>query len=344
MTLPMGGERMERPREGRIGPNGIRLWTPDEMKQLPRPQWLVDGILPVAALAEMHGQPESGKTFVTLDMALSVATGVPWNGRRVRRGAVVYVAAERFRGLAPRIESWMSARQLSAFPEIYIADRPVQLLDGDSLGGFIACLSSLATPPSLIVFDTLSGCLLGADENSSRDMGKAINALLALREATGAAVMVIHHASKQGGLERGHSLLRGRMDVMMDANRRDSVVTLRCSKMNDFLHFAPLQFRLDPVGASCVLTAASSLGVVDAAPEAGTHPDASSSAVLRALESLPGPGEVITRLEWMNKLDCSEASLDRYAALLVKQRLVERRGRGLYARAGMCRQGLGPAG
>jgi hypothetical protein len=51
------------------------------LEQLPAIQFLVDGVLPLAALAAIHGTPAAGKSFLALDMACSIATGVPWLGR-----------------------------------------------------------------------------------------------------------------------------------------------------------------------------------------------------------------------------------------------------------------------
>ena len=55
---------------------------------------LIADTLDEGALSVIYGESNSGKTFVTLDMAMAVATGEPWNGKATKRGLVVYVAAE----------------------------------------------------------------------------------------------------------------------------------------------------------------------------------------------------------------------------------------------------------
>jgi hypothetical protein len=312
----------------------IRLWTPAEMEQLPPVQWLVEGVLPTSALAEVHGPPESGKTFLMLDLALSVASGVPWHGRRVRPGPVVYIAAERFRGLERRVRAWMTARGAAQRPDILIGDGPLQLLDGESVGGFLGDLEQLPRRPALIVLDTLSGCMLGGDENSSKDMGRAVNSLLTLREATGATVVVIHHTTKKGGPERGHGLLRGRMDVMMSAIRQDDTLRVSCSKMNDHEHFAAIRLRLRAAAASCVLAesptpdraGASPRGDTSAADQESSLSDGARSALLALSEK----EMAVTRKEWLQLSKCPEASLDRHAANLRERGYIDRAGKGLY--------------
>ena len=40
------------------------------------------------------GPSNTGKTFIALDMAMSVAAGTDWHGHKVRQGAVLYLATE----------------------------------------------------------------------------------------------------------------------------------------------------------------------------------------------------------------------------------------------------------
>ena len=48
---------------------------PTVFERLPPPKWLVDGILPEGAMATLVGFSGTGKSFIALDIALSVATG-----------------------------------------------------------------------------------------------------------------------------------------------------------------------------------------------------------------------------------------------------------------------------
>jgi RecA-family ATPase len=54
----------------------------------------------------------------------------------------------------------------------------------------------------LVVIDTLARCMVGADENSARDMGEAIDALDRLRRAAGSCVLPVHHMGKPNGTTR----------------------------------------------------------------------------------------------------------------------------------------------
>ena len=56
--------------------------------------YLIKGILPLHGVALLAGQYSSGKTFVAMDIALSLICGVPFLGRRIKPGAVLWFAAE----------------------------------------------------------------------------------------------------------------------------------------------------------------------------------------------------------------------------------------------------------
>ena len=73
---------------------------------LPAPEALIDGILYHDTLAWLHGKPGHGKSFLALDWAGCVSTGLPWQGRVVTLGPVLYVIAEGVTGLRQRVRAW----------------------------------------------------------------------------------------------------------------------------------------------------------------------------------------------------------------------------------------------
>jgi len=61
----------------------------------PEMEWLVDGVLPARGLVVLAGRPKSGKSWLALDLALSVAAGANCMGRPVgTTGATIYLALE----------------------------------------------------------------------------------------------------------------------------------------------------------------------------------------------------------------------------------------------------------
>ncbi len=59
----------------------FRLYSIEELEELPDPDWLIDGIMPEGALVELYGPHGVGKSFLALDWALSLAAGIQWPGR-----------------------------------------------------------------------------------------------------------------------------------------------------------------------------------------------------------------------------------------------------------------------
>ena len=62
-------------------------------KNLSPPQMIVDGLLPVG-LSTLAGSPKLGKSWLALELAYSVAQGIPFLGRPTAQGDVLYVDLE----------------------------------------------------------------------------------------------------------------------------------------------------------------------------------------------------------------------------------------------------------
>jgi hypothetical protein len=213
--------------------------------------------VPDGGLGVLFAPPETLKTFFALGLAFSVATGADFHGFGVtRRGPVVYVAAEGSSGIPVRVTALKHSNEFFGLAGIYFLTEPVQLLDGPSVATFCRSLEVMAEKPALVIFDTLHRCLAGGDENSSQDVGRAIQAFDRIRRDTGAAVLAIHHTSMNGERERGSTSLRGAADCMISLKREQDRVTVTCEKQKDAPHFEPYSLELVRVQDSCVLVTA----------------------------------------------------------------------------------------
>jgi hypothetical protein len=189
----------------------------------------------------LYGEPGSGKTFVALSIALSVAADHSWCGTPTVGGEVLYVAAEGLFGLKLRVEAYEKQHNLS--PEnIRFLGEPFNLLNPEALKRLLVTLEAGGIRPVLIILDTLARLMVGADENSAKEMGQAIDGMDRVRQETGATVLVVHHTRKMGGIERGSSALRGAADVMIECShaKTGGIVRLECDKMKDAEQFEPI--------------------------------------------------------------------------------------------------------
>jgi CRP-like cAMP-binding protein len=122
--------------------------------------------------------------------------------------------------------------------------------------GLIQTLQRELQPPiRLVVIDTLARGMAGADENHSKDMGLAIQAVDRIREETDATVLLLHHPTKASNKQmRGSSALEGAADTVLQlAKKKNHLLELSCKKQKDAEGFRPKKLRLVAVGESCVV-------------------------------------------------------------------------------------------
>jgi len=306
-------------------PKRFRLVTPQGMKQLPRPEWQVDGVLHRNTLALLAGPEGTFKSFVALDLALSVAGGRSWQGRAVHQGPVVYISAEGSAGVRNRLEAWETARQTTAAETCYfIPDDAPQFLDGADVEALLEVIGELETPPALIVVDTLARCMVGGDENAAKDMGIFVAGADRLRQATGATVLLIHHHGK-AGVVRGSTALVAAVDTILETKRDGTLLTLSCGKQKDAAPFEPIHLvrRVVELGIDDAGQAQSSL-VLDPSspPEADEDLPELQQRVLGMLADAFGSGGT-TDAQWRDL--CLDEGVSRRSFYRAKKGLVEAR-------------------
>jgi len=208
---------------------------------MPPVQWLADSLLTRHGFSVMYGKPGCGKTFVALDLALSVASGRDFHDMPTKQGAVLYIAGEGVGGLGKRVKAWINNRGGGCVEHelpFYILPTAVNLAAPADLQTLLSTIDQLSEESgsnfSLVVVDTVARALLGADENSATDIGKFVAACDTIKEHTAAAVLGIHHSGKDGAKGmRGSSALLGAVDTSIQVKRSDGVVTLVTEKQKD---------------------------------------------------------------------------------------------------------------
>ena len=194
---------------------------------------------------------------MALDLALTVAAGLPWNGEETRSGFVVYLAAEGADHVLRRADAWCAMHGLSDVPDWFRwIDQPVMLNDAHEQAGLIADLRTLPEPPVLVVVDTYARCLAG-NENATEDAAAAVRALDRMRVEFGCARLVIHHtALDHPDRERGSTVLGDAADVRITLKRDAGSYSVRvvCGRVKDEAPFDPIPLTLQPFHDSLVVT------------------------------------------------------------------------------------------
>jgi hypothetical protein len=220
------------------------MLTLSEVTERPAPKYLIKGLLNLESESWIIGAAGSKKSFVTLDMCMHVARGLPWQGLKVNQADVIIVAAEGAGGMGRRVKAWRETYG-ELPPNVHVLPRPVQTGDTTAWAVLVkACTRVLGGRDALVVLDTQARLTVGLDENTSKDMGIFINAVTALKRATGACVLSVHHTGRSGGDARGSSALDGAQDTELTVIKNDSYRgELRSSKQKDLDEREPLPLR-----------------------------------------------------------------------------------------------------
>jgi hypothetical protein len=214
-------------------------------------EWLIKQVLPLQGLAAIFGKPGSYKSFVALHIALCIALGRRWGGRRVVQRNVVYIAAEGSAGLRKRKAGYQIAQPdlPSDLPFALVAAAPNLGTDKGDLPALVAAIEAADFKPGLIVLDTLARTIGAGDENGAGMTAFVANAG-ALANRFNALVLIVHHTGLGDDKRmRGHSSLNGALDAQILCERVDGdlAATLTLQKLKDDASDVHMRARLSRV-------------------------------------------------------------------------------------------------
>jgi hypothetical protein len=212
----------------------------DALKPRPATDWAVDQLLARPSLNLLVGDAGSKKSYLALDLAVCVALGLPWLGKPVTQSPVLVVDEEAGPPLFfSRLSAALHARQAPPAAPVHFT----------SLAGF-----DLRQPPDaqaildlcrkrragLIVIDSLSGFLRGPVGDGLSAIYPVLFNLRRLAEQAAAAILLIHHTNKTGGL-RGSSIISISADLVLhvQSHSGESHVNITTAKSR---FFAPVSF------------------------------------------------------------------------------------------------------
>ena len=190
------------------------------------PAQIIEGILHQGCKMILGGTSKSNKSWCLLDLALSVASGQPWWGRRCQRSPVAYINFE--------LHPWAMEQRIGALcvarPECQGVGESLFLWNLRGHNADLALLrpkleTELTQQPfGLIILDPAYKLLGNRDENANGEIASLMNEFEALAQRTGAAIVIAHHFAK------GDSTAKSAMDRMSGAGAwardPDSIVVL----------------------------------------------------------------------------------------------------------------------
>jgi hypothetical protein len=189
---------------------------------LPSTDWLLRGILTASSVAMTGGEPKSTKTWCGLEMLVAIAAGDKAFGvfpARGKRHVAAFLVEDNPASLRNRLFALLRGRALTKEAALDIASRihfrcltALDLRRLEDSAHLVASMRSLPEAPAVVMVDPLRDVIGTADENSASEMSAVMHMARAIRNATKATVLLIHHAgksSKDSGNRRGGQKLRG---------------------------------------------------------------------------------------------------------------------------------------
>ena len=179
-------------------------------------RWLVEELWCTNSVGVIGGAPKCAKTWLSLDMALSVATGTPCLGKYAvpEPGPVlVYLAEDALVVVRERIEgmAWHRGLDLDRV-EVHVITASVLRLDQER-DRMRLWETTRRLRPRLLVLDPLVR-LHGIDENRAGDVAELLAYFRSLQRELGLSVVLVHHTRKNAadGVAAGQGL-RGSGDI-----------------------------------------------------------------------------------------------------------------------------------
>jgi RecA-family ATPase len=198
---------------------------------------LIKDLLPRAELGVIFGASGSGKTFMALDIAMSLVTGEYWrNGtKRTEKTGVAYIVAEGDVGLIKRTQALKQHRGIEYGDDLpfYLLAASPDFMQAETAQSIAAQVNELPHKIGLVVIDTLARTMRG-DENSGEDMGVFIENCKYITRKTKAMTLLIHHSGKdQARGMRGHSTLFASCDSVLEVVRNPTNRGVKIGKFKD---------------------------------------------------------------------------------------------------------------
>ena len=198
-SVPTADEAIEQAKERKVSSLLGTCVSDDFGKEIPATQWLFEKLQLAQGLTILGAQSFTGKTIVSLDLAIAAATGKDALGGfsmgSDKPKRVLYLDYEQQPDmLRQRIERLAHHRKLDlaalktnlraySFPKLYLNANTTE----DEL-------KSIFDGYDVVFIDTLRAAMPGVEENDSGDVRGILDSLC--RAATGRTIIATHHAGK----------------------------------------------------------------------------------------------------------------------------------------------------
>lgn len=198
----------------------------------PKRDWIAKNALLAKTMHLVIGEPGCGKSFLTLDMACTLALAaakgeksVEWFGRKCKPCGIVYLAGEGQDDFIIRIHAWLQEQGLPSdfrWPFLLVPVAVDLRSDAHQTADLIADIKTademmraeFGVGVGVAFVDTVNKSLAGGDDVKSEVVGAFLRNCKKIQDECETAVVGVHHTPKAtGSLDpRGHGSLKGDND------------------------------------------------------------------------------------------------------------------------------------
>lgn len=256
----------ELPDQGREWNSGaFRVVDRKGMNHISPPEWLIKDFLTRDSYVILFGQSQAFKTFVALDIALSISHGVtsltslaPNWPDIASPGKVLYAAGEGRSSITKRVRAWERTHVSGLESDRFVLVDPVPKLSDDNIDLFVRdVLEASPKGYQLVVIDTLSRAMEGVNENAQENASAFTGLAKRLCNELNATVLVLHHTGVGDSKRtRGSSVFTSDADTVLrlDRNEGEYTVRMHMTKQKDgelwqspkLIELEEIQLQMDP--------------------------------------------------------------------------------------------------
>jgi hypothetical protein len=229
------------------------------MLSIQPPEWLIEDLLPADAYAILFGASGTFKTFVALDIAMSVVScfvmgeNANWPVA-AKSGKVLFAAGEGRPNINKRIRAWEQTHAEGNQTDGLILIDPVPMIS-EGIEPFIeAALAASPEGYALTILDTVGRSMQGVNENAQENASAFTGLVQQIQYDLGGAVLGLHHTGHSASdRARGSSVFGADADTMLRIDRpgKSYTVAMHMTKQKDGVEWAnPRYVKLNEVSVS----------------------------------------------------------------------------------------------